>query len=409
MMTDIWERQNDYAQRLAGLDRAFLILAPRSGKTKITIEAIGLRGAKRILVVTPAILRESWKREIVRWGSAYPADGRVWDVISYNALINRHYNARDYDVIVLDESVSVKNRQSKRYAVIKAMVRDYRGALWLLSGNPAPRYLDDLWTQLNLLMPRAFGSYWRFAFEHCEVERSPWGTKITGNRHGTDFLRDLDFVITGGWERPTDEVAVWTAMDEDARKIYRAIQRDEIEVLKDYDLASVNALQKLSRLLMLVNNPGALKPEFKNHKLAALADLLTFAPAPVLIFFFYRSTGQALKDLGFDVIFGETPAWARDVMISNFQQRGGTLALSIALGAYGLTLPARSVIFLERTFNADHYTQALYRAVLPNQDYMTQVWLMVTPGTVDEVVHRVISARDQLSYRLIREVIGEND
>lgn len=407
----IWEKQSEYVNTLARKARAFVLLAPRSGKTVVSIKAALQSGAQFVLVIAPAILRDQWYSEIAKWA---PVEDRAkFDVISYNTLIAQASALNGYDTVIVDESVSIKNRKSRRFNSLKELIRNNKPArLWLLTGNPAPRYLDDLWAQLHILNPREYSSYWRFVQKHCVIEQTPWGTKIKGNANDGKWLYDLPDVIVGGWERKTDEAVIWTPLGKNEERLYRAIQKSELKILRDNGIGvSINPLNVLSQSLHFVNNPQAFGADLHNHKTKALEELLSFVPRPVLVFHHYRSTGELLERAGLRVLNGNTKD--RGELVNWFKECGdgenAILALTIDIGAYGLTLPAKTVIFMERTFNADLYSQAIYRAVLPSQEYLTQVWLMVTPRTVDEAVHRVVSEREKLTYKLLNEVLGGDE
>ena len=73
--------------------------------------------------------------------------------------------------------------------------------MWLLSGNPVTRYADDLWSQLHLVWPKAFPSYWRFAKRYCVVEETPWGDKVVATRRTRDVMEEnSDLVVVTNQE-----------------------------------------------------------------------------------------------------------------------------------------------------------------------------------------------------------------
>lgn len=146
------------------------------GKTVITLTAINdLRfnrwAVSRCLVVAPKKVAEAtWSREAEKWdhlkhlriipvlGSAQKriqalnTPGDVWVVNRENVpwLAEYYRNAWPFDTVVLDESSSFKNPQSKRFKALK-MVRGHIRRLVELTGTPAPNGLEDLYAQIYLL------------------------------------------------------------------------------------------------------------------------------------------------------------------------------------------------------------------------------------------------------------------
>ena len=56
-----------------------------------------------------------------------------------------------FDMVVLDESTSFKNSQSKRFKALK-MVRSRISRVVALTGTPSPNVLMDLWAQVYLCL-----------------------------------------------------------------------------------------------------------------------------------------------------------------------------------------------------------------------------------------------------------------
>lgn len=146
------------------------------GKTVITLTAVNdLRfnrwAVSRCLVVAPKKVAEAtWSTEAAKWdhlkhlriipvlGSAKKriqalnTPGDVWVVNRENVpwLAEYYRNAWPFDMVVLDESSSFKNPQSKRFKALK-MVRGHIRRLVELTGTPAPNGLEDLYAQIYLL------------------------------------------------------------------------------------------------------------------------------------------------------------------------------------------------------------------------------------------------------------------
>lgn len=146
------------------------------GKTVITLTAINdLKfnrwAVSRCLVVAPKKVAEAtWSHEAEKWdhlrhlkiipvlGSlkkrvqALHTPGDIWVINRENIpwLVDYFRNNWPFDMVVLDESSSFKNPQSKRFKAMK-LVMSRIARLVLLTGTPAPNGLEDLWAQIYLL------------------------------------------------------------------------------------------------------------------------------------------------------------------------------------------------------------------------------------------------------------------
>lgn len=146
------------------------------GKTVITLTAINdLKynrwAISRCLVVAPKKVAEAtWSEEAQKWDHlqhlriipvlgttakrirALNTPGDIWVINRENVpwLAEYYRNEWPFDMVVLDESSSFKNHNSKRFKALK-MVRGLIQRLVELTGTPAPNGLEDLWAQIYLL------------------------------------------------------------------------------------------------------------------------------------------------------------------------------------------------------------------------------------------------------------------
>jgi len=158
-------------------DRAVgLFLRPGLGKTSITLSAVNILKyfrwqVAKVLVVAPKKVAEgTWQKEAARWdhlqhlristvlGSASrrikalstPADVYVINRENVEWLVDYYKQAWPFDMVVLDESTSFKNPQSKRFKAMKRVMRFIKRIV-LLTGTPSSKGLIDLWAQVYLL------------------------------------------------------------------------------------------------------------------------------------------------------------------------------------------------------------------------------------------------------------------
>ena len=177
MTLDLFKYQEEGAAFLAGKERAALHDDPGVGKSAQIIRALDLVGAKKILIICPAAVRQVYAGEITKFAQIKRRvlkgrdiqDLNLWlrgkaDVLllSYEMATNwakRIEAAGDFiDAIVFSEYHYLKNDQSQR---TRAMLgHDCTGAhglarwgvhVWAESGTPAPNDAADLWPMMRFM------------------------------------------------------------------------------------------------------------------------------------------------------------------------------------------------------------------------------------------------------------------
>lgn len=215
-----WEGAN----WLAGRDRALLADEPGLGKTGQLIVACDLVRANQIMVVSPATLRENWRIEFMKF-SIWGHDITVFDsvakfeegprpgvnIINYD-LLTRGFEKTSFrftkamqkwldewwDVVIADESHSLKERESLRTrAILEARgIHGRTSRLWLATGTPMPNHPGELWTTLCALGATEL-DYKEFVNRYCTVggygyaKGKPQGAKVSTSAELNKMLRSV--------------------------------------------------------------------------------------------------------------------------------------------------------------------------------------------------------------------------
>jgi len=163
--------------------KTLLILCTKSGLgvwiSELDKWAPGWKGVAIVIQGTPVQRRKIIESEI--------AEGTYIWIMTYGTFItyvNRSMKVgvrdtipMEYDAVIADEAHKFRNRKSKTFLAMKALQTKH---LYMLTGTPATRGPQDMWTYLNLCNPEQFRSYWRFVNAHCFVENGPFGRVISG-------------------------------------------------------------------------------------------------------------------------------------------------------------------------------------------------------------------------------------
>lgn len=198
--TQLYLYQQIGVSKILNSDAMLLNFETGLGKTPVTIEAMRLdSGPIKALIVCPAIMLETWVRELYLW---WPEDtpytirfkgegdvqrfnemGKAILLSSYGMVskLVSYIGDSSLSHIVLDESHYIKNSKTKR---TKALV-DIRNLhpeakRILLTATPAANQPKDFWSQLDFLRPGYYGSFWTFAEHYCRLVTNEFGTKVEG-------------------------------------------------------------------------------------------------------------------------------------------------------------------------------------------------------------------------------------
>lgn len=367
----------------------------------------------------PVIAKASNAREVKAWIEAGPMkqdpkSGKAKPARERITRVRRDYRDAGWDLIVVDESILLKNRRAKKTDVLASLCKANPGAdVWMLSGSPTAKYRDDLFRQLQIMSPRAFSSYWRFAEFFCVVEKGPWGWKILGDRPDVDvhhYLRDYIFV------RSQDDVLaelpdyVYRDIDLEAtprqRKALDSMFDDWIAELEDAPgepVVADNFLAQRTRLQQITSNTCALPKDAdtfhtpSSAKEDLLIDLIEQGDIemPLLIWTWYVETTRRLedvlthkfKDLAIGSVVGSDSSDDKIGTIEAY--KGGeldVLILQMGVGKFGHTLTdTRTVFYHDRSFDSDAWVQSLKR--------VRRIGLEHRPVLI---VPRIVASADQL-------------
>ncbi|WP_319495984.1 DEAD/DEAH box helicase [uncultured Cohaesibacter sp.] len=189
------------------------------GKSMQMIRAADKRGFARVLVCCPAIGLVSWVKEFTKWQAiprtviVYPyqtggllPDGPLAVIVTYDWLSSKKKadaarrslaKGKSFDVAFLDEAHYLKTAEANRtHAVygsglnlLNSVLSTVCGPTWPATATPTPNHAGELYPTMRALMPEVldtlFGklpSYIDFLNVFCNVDHTPYGMKVTGNR-----------------------------------------------------------------------------------------------------------------------------------------------------------------------------------------------------------------------------------
>jgi hypothetical protein len=413
------------------------------GKTLQTIALLADRpGDRPHLVVCPVSVVGNWERELARFAPAlevvrhhgaeretevdgFPPGAVVVTSYGLLRLDAELLTAVDWDVVALDEAQQVKNHLTQAAQAARRLKATVRLAL---TGTPVENRLAELWSILDLTTPGLLGPFTRFRREYAApIERwqDPDATRRLRRLTGPFVLRRTKADPTIAPDLPDKtELTVTCALTREQATLYQAAV-DEVFAadLGEGIERRGRILKLLTALKQICNHPAQYLGERgplpgRSGKLARTLELLTEvvgAGDRALVFTQYRRMGELLAahlaetlevpDVPF--LHGGVSRAGREAMVDAFQHDDAAsplLLVSLKAGGTGLNLTrATHVLHFDRWWNPAVEDQATDRAYRIGQHRAVLVHKLVTAGTLEERIARMIDDKRALADAVLGE------
>lgn len=427
---------------LAANHRFGLFDEPGVGKTASTIFALDKIGAKKVLIVAPAAVREVWVGELKKF-SATPRrvlkgrsvhDLGAWmqnraDVLvtSYEMAAKWSKHIDDlYDAIVLDESHYLKSPDSQRTRHIlgsqcdgKKSSAQYAAHAWFLTGTPATNGPTDVWTFLRFSGATKL-TYNQFLGKYFTGFQTAYGGRFKLRPECVEELRAL--MGRYSIRRTKKDIGlklppIWLTtqtVDGDTEEIksllrgYPGLEGAIIDALDQGGLSFIDA-QHIATLRRLVGEAKApafaelLCEELQNGlDKAVVMGIHTRALDVVRV----ALAAKGIKAVG---ISGATSEAERVKAVEAFNNDPETRVFvgNIRAAGTGLTLTAAAdIIMLESSWSPADNAQALMRVHRIGQTRNVRARFISLANSIDEVVSATVARKTAAIAELGVEMVA---
>ena len=387
------------------------------------------------LVVVPASLMYNWVTEIATFSpqlktgcmtfavdektSTWMEDNDVV-LVTYQKLLRnvQYFQQYDFDLIVLDESQTIKNRQSATFKALKSLKTIHKLSL---SGTPVENSLSDLWSQMEFINPGMLGSYSFFKEKYqSPIERDK-------NEAAMESLNTLvaPFILRRTREEvlpdlpDASEQIILCDMPEDQYDFYekeKSAARNYLLGLDEEDKEfSFHVFRTLTRLRQIANHPQLINSGYKGStgKIPMVMDYLSTlvkAGKKVLIFSSFTQLLDLLKSQieeekwGFLTLTGKDSKLTRKRSIDAFQNDPAysLFLISLKAGGTGLNLTAASyVIILDPWWNPFVEKQAIARAHRMGQSEKVFVQRFISANSIEEKIQKLQQKKNVLAEQIL--------
>ena len=413
---------------------------------------------ERLLVVCPNSLTRNWVREAGQWFPELKAvvlsgdkNAKAWTlrlltdgsiendviVVNYEGVRLPYVTpeleelARKHKTLLcVDESQRVKNHQAKTFKALSSIAPRCARRV-LLSGTPTPKDVTDLWAQMKLLdggerFGRSFykwlgqiaelgTEYSEFAvkkFHEAEVQEVIYRAqeimlrrrkeKVVNLPAKTFSLREVE--LTGSQRERYDEIR------EGLMLRMRSLSGEQ------YVREITNILEEYLRAVQVASNPRLIDPGWKGDPAKFLEldeivqEVVREQGQKIVVWTNYLGNVSELveryKDLGAAPFSGEVSAADRELTVRKFQTEEfpKILVAVPAAGGVGITLTAaQTAVYLDKTWNAEHWMQSVDRIHRIGQRGTVHV-ISLLGCKVDEIIHWNLRRKEQGQA----EVLGDN-
>lgn len=418
------------------------------GKTACVLHVLDhikkLHPEMRALIVAPKMVAETvWLQEAEKWGfdvrilmaivSGTPAKramiAQAADILVVSRDNIADFANQEFDILVIDELTSFKTRTAKRTEVVLSIKA---GRKIGLTGTIAPNGLIDLFSQMAVLdmAGHAKGDYyaWRGRWFENIMEGSGQPFKKFRLRRGVTadnvlepWRNDIITLTTEDYlelpEMMEEEMPV--ILSEAERNSYmdlNAVLHFNISENLDFtasDKAKFAKLQTLCSGFVYDTETGdALRLHCGGTKIRAAVDFCERCAAEgesVLLFYQYRESavwfGELAKEAGLRIASTSSRGW-----LDKWNNGGlDVLVANPASAGHGLNLQhgGHVVLWMELTYNYEHYAQANARLHRTGQMERVRCYYLVAKNTIDERILPALRKKAEINKEVQNKTKGE--
>jgi len=461
---DSWEHQRQAYWFAYHRDSALFNMWMGTGKSKPTVELAVNKKCNRVLILCPTAVLGVWRREFNEWGvpdscRVLVLENQSWSskrkakeagqflkqcegngkcaivVINYESAWRDAFESWSlkvpWDMAACDESHKIANHSANvtKYTARLGMVAKFR---LCLSGTPLSKDPLSVFGQFKFLDRGVFGTSWTRFRDRYGIKGDFGDNHIVGYKN-TDELSDLVGLLTFtvGQEAldlpDVLDIPREVIFEDSAKKLY-----DEFEeaCVADFGgevgtLTADNVLVKMLRLQQMTSGMVPLDPEYdldfngefqpqpqqwvyvSDAKKKALFELLTDLPEdePVVVFCKFRQDLEAIRDVAAMLgrRYGEISGDQKDLTPEARMPEGiDLMGVQIQSGGVGIDLTrACYAVYYSVGYSLSDFQQSLARIHRPGQKRACRNYYLTVRGTIDEVVYRTLTRRQEVNEGVI--------
>lgn len=380
----------------AGLGRTYIVTVLKAAQTAFPQDA-----AKLGLEIGVAVGNEKQRRAVI------DGDSEIV-VLSFSNLIWFLDEYGGGHAWIIDELTKLKAGKAANKFVRLGRDSTYR---WGLTATPVAESGADLYQMVKCIdRGRRLGKrkdVFLMQYFTC-WDGFSWEIKPGAELLIAEAVKDLVVVLEGDTrniEAVTVDVPV--EMDGPSWDLYREMQQKWY--LEAQDVESVNSAVLANKLLMMAAGGlyrGEETIDIHGAKEAALVDLVADLGQVVVVYQYIFQKERLLRLFPDAVVFADDPQGA----IAHLRAGGKMVILHSQSGGHGVDglQVARDLVHLTPPWSNDQYKQTLGRLRRHGQEQTVRRWMLVVPGTADEVVLDKLAGKELDEQRMMDALCGRD-
>lgn len=400
------EQQQAY-EKFVKLKVGALFMEMGTGKTRVALELVNYNNVDLLIYVTPFSTIHNIQAEINKWGinCEYLIVG--YETISasdfkFIKILHQMENKKCF--IIADESVFIKNEETKRFKRLLQLRNKCEYAL-ILNGTPLTKNEWDLYNQMYFLSPKIINmnrdQFLHTFFKHIvykkygEKEHDFYKFSEINAEALTKMIEPYIFKCRLSFEKREDKDYKWINY-EDETNYYDEKESKLKEYLKTRDSdVIINMLQSLNSIASNYSKKNdELIKYIKNKRVIVFCNYL-------------EEIKYIAERVESYVINGKTRH--RDEIIENFKKNNIPLIMTYGVGSYSLNLQfCNEIVYSSINFDYAKLEQSKYRIKRLGQNENIKYAYFLTNLGINKFILKNINKKMTLN-NLVKEKMKGND
>ena len=437
--TTPFDSQRDTAALLTVNPRAYVLSEMGTGKTRGVLYAIDYllrrKEIKKVLVVSPlSTLTSVWEHEIFEVTPQYDSvtlhgtkakrlKALASDVTFYiinhdgvSTIMDELIAREDIDCVVIDELSAFRNATTKRWKVLRKVIRK-RKYIWGLTGSPTPNEPTDVYGQVKLLTPERVPKYMKPFREELmyQVTTFKWVPRPGATEAAYKAMQpSVRYMREDCYDLPPVTYSDRTVlMGKDQTKLYnKMLTLFQVQYLNK-EITAANEGVKLGKLLQIAcgfvysdKRQRVLLPN--NDRISVLSEIIEEASGKVIVFVPFihallEVSAQLSKKFTVATVYGATSKGDRDAAFDAFQNDDAPTVLVAhpRTASHGLTLTAaNTIVWFSPTASLETYVQACARITRYSQTRHAHI-IHLVGSDVEKRIYARLRSKDKMQGALL--------
>ena len=384
---ELYPSQENYLTRLGS--RPYLFAEVGTGKTLMTLFRAYRLGARKVLIVCPASVRDTrvWELDLEKSGLHFDQ----FEVQGFSFL--QKFKKIDFTkysdyYVIIDEAHKIKNSQSLQGMGAWKLCAATNQGYSFLSGTPMSKWADAVnYAKITGLVTHKTEFYKRFVIEQRSYAHK--GMDIIG-------YRDTD-TLTTWWSSIALRLRAEDVVELPKKQVLSVVipvkRKEYLSMIRNRITQHGDPLDSASKLTWALRKYAETSPEkltWVTEKVEGLDNALVFVNTIEAIE--ALSVKLATAGINFGVWYGKKKDKFEDhdVMIVQYQS-GGT----------GLNLQKfNTTIFLSPCYSFQDYTQAIGRTYRNGQEKKCTFYQLKAENTIDGAIYKALAAKRDFDDKL---------